>query len=549
MKKILLLAVWMVFNTALMAQQVFITEDEKVTASSIIEENSKGLIVDYVLKAQMIGDKWRPGGIRITSYDKNLKQASVFDGMPWAKKENYFFIDRIYLKEKVIVFYLVQKEKPAKFDVVAVEVDKSTLKGSAEEKILLSGDGFAMVSVDNPGKSDSDLFKISSFRYPDKDYFKVKMFGMKNFDNSSSATHVFTKELKLVHTFSNESDVSTYNGEFEANGNANSGLTGSKKSRNLAIKGDFVFVKNQWAKDEKQRQDILEKIEYRVIKKDGSSDVKSVSLQEYQLLSCYSYYNEKRNEITVVGMKKGENSDFYSGVQIVTINADTYVVTQKKFAPYSEDLVKKVNLFYDLSKSPSGQLPSDLMFIDFKEAKDGTSYFVWQFFKNKSYTRQSPTAPATRNEQRMNEMMNDVTIMEYGPLLILGVDDKLNQKWMNFVPSLIQEFTDFRMMKPFLKIIDEKLHIFYNENRDVVSDGFNVMKSQKSKDLYSTCPVDLVVESDGKMSRKTIGDEKLIGKRVLFNEQGEDGFGEKSVYFLIKSHKMFALPEFIRITY
>lgn len=137
MKKILLLAVWMVFNTALMAQQVFITEDEKVTASSIIEENSKGLIVDYVLKAQMIGDKWRPGGIRITSYDKNLKQASVFDGMPWAKKENYFFIDRIYLKEKVIVFYLVQKEKPAKFDVVAVEVDKSTLKGSAEEKILL----------------------------------------------------------------------------------------------------------------------------------------------------------------------------------------------------------------------------------------------------------------------------------------------------------------------------------------------------------------------------------------------------------------------------
>lgn len=78
-----------------------------------------------------------------------------------------------------------------------------------------------------------------------------------------------------------------------------------------------------------------------------------MSLQEYQLLSCYSYYNEKRNEITVVGMKKGENSDFYSGVQIVTINADTYVVTQKKFAPYSEDLVKKVNLFYDLSKSPS----------------------------------------------------------------------------------------------------------------------------------------------------------------------------------------------------
>lgn len=87
-----------------------------------------------------------------------------------------------------------------------------------------------MVSVDNPGKSDSDLFKISSFRYPDKDYFKVKMFGMKNFDNSSSATHVFTKELKLVHTFSNESDVSTYNGEFEANGNANSGKAGVKRA-------------------------------------------------------------------------------------------------------------------------------------------------------------------------------------------------------------------------------------------------------------------------------------------------------------------------------
>jgi hypothetical protein len=149
----------------------------------------------------------------------------------------------------------------------------------------------------------------------------------------------------------------------------------------------------------------------------------------------------------------------------------------------------------------------------------------------------------------MNNMMNKVTIMEYGPLLILGLDNKLNQKWMNFVPSLIQEMTEFRMMKPFLKIIDEKLHVYYNENREVVNAGFNVTERQKSKDLYSTCPVDLIVEPDGKMSRKAIGDEKLIGKRVLYNDLGEDQFIEKNVYFLILSHKMLARPEFIRITY
>jgi hypothetical protein len=104
-------------------------------------------------------------------------------------------------------------------------------------------------------------------------------------------------------------------------------------------------------------------------------------------------------------------------------------------------------------------------------------------------------------------------------------------------------------LKPFLKIIDEKLHVYYNENREVVNAGFNVTERQKSKDLYSTCPVDLIVEPDGKMSRKAIGDEKLIGKRVLYNDLGEDQFIEKNVYFLILSHKMLARPEFIRITY
>jgi hypothetical protein len=301
--------------------------------------------------------------------------------------------------------------------------------------------------------------------------------------------------------------------------------------------------------DEKQRQDVLKKIDFSVIKKDGSVDAKSVNLEEYQLLTCFSYYNETRNEITFVGMKKGESSEYFSGVQLVAINADSYGVTQEKFIPFAEDLVKKTNLFYGLSKSPSGQLPSELIFIDLKESKDGAAYLVWQFFKDKSYTRQSASAPRTRNEVRMNNMMNKVTIMEYGPLLILGLDNKLNQKWMNFVPSLIQEMTEFRMMKPFLKIIDEKLHVYYNENREVVNAGFNVTERQRSKDLYSTCPVDLIVEPDGKMSRKAIGDEKLIGKRVLYNDLGEDQFIEKNVYFLILSHKMLARPEFIRITY
>jgi hypothetical protein len=72
MKKILLLVVWMVFTTALMAQQVFITEDEKVVASSIIEETPEGLLTEFVYQPQVTNGKKITGFINITAYDKKL---------------------------------------------------------------------------------------------------------------------------------------------------------------------------------------------------------------------------------------------------------------------------------------------------------------------------------------------------------------------------------------------------------------------------------------------------------------------------------------------
>ncbi len=539
------------------AQQITVSPEISIKGDRLVEKSEAGYLIDHIYT---LGNPGEPG-YKYYPYiylvGTNNQVVSTFDYKTDCSFSSQY-IDHIYLTSRIIVFIRRKADKAKNNELVAVEVDKKTLKKTGEKLIPV------------PVNCLEEMYLVKATTNGEN--YAIDFLGMdmtkEGMKKNNGEPVVFTKRMVLDADSkvlaSDEGEMITPSDITEAKTKSSDGggYQGAGTAPAFGVgKNGFVFMANLFRLNQKAELDIAASAIFRRITPDGQVIKGAIDVEKMQLAKLTCFYNKSSDEIVVVGLKKGSTTKQCSGYHLIFVNPVDFKIVREKYTPFDSKMIDNANRYLNLKKGAPDQIPTEFDFVDMKMQKDGSIYLVWQFsidasYSEKTYTESPdflrPTNPGnvgTGYETKRTSKTVYVSRTKLGPIVIASLDPALNQKWMNFVPRGVANFA----LDPFAWIdahlVNDNLYVFYNDAPENLAGGMEVTEPKKTFTvIVNTVPAVTIATPDGKLTRKQVLSAEQSNKRMFVTLGCPETSGSE-IDFLLQSSRGGAKPQLVNLKY
>lgn len=552
-----LFAIFMLLPFKQFSQKVTVRADFKQSLESVVEFNSKGVLMELI---KPVADKYNnieDYNYSISQLDTGFQTINSFDGKTFGFQKMRF-MNRFIMKDKIVVVCMKVTKKPVKFQLYGFSIDKNTLKADPNPVLLLERDGTL------------NLKTGYSFFQRDNNYgiaFGYNVQAERYYSMAEIA--IFNQELQLIHSFPSslflkedlgstalpEKDYRLIR-ERSANGNLFMTMPKERYSVQPMLRDEFVFLDAEnnlviwmpvWSNSGKNDRDIFSHIIFKTLKSDKTVLTKCIDISAFELYDVALLYNPARKEIFLTGPYKGDAFGKYTAFTSALYSYPDLKEQKKSTHPFSAEIGKAIHTFYDKPDMGEQGILYDADLMIPVAGQDGSYYTFYRYFYSGNKVDQQRNFS---NAGDMNKSFTDLRSYDYrpfffkrndyGPIILTALTPSLELKWTNIIPKWNQADGD-HAFSGFHPIASGKgLAVIYNELSENLSRSLTITEPKKSPDrLNKGVPVVVLIDESGKMTRKPLLAETEDSSRLFDIANAVNTGPEKAVFILKPSRPTF----------
>ncbi len=541
------------------AQKIMLSPELRIMSDRLVEKNDSGYMVDQVYD---LGNPGEPGFKRVLyiyRINTNYETVATFDYKTDCGTD-VEYIDHFYFKSNIVVLIKRKVPKSKDVEIAAVLVDKITLKKSSEKVLSFTSNEIKTYFGLETGSNDKFFFVKFGGRNSSAHFEKPEGVAVE----APMKRIVFTPDLREVKVDTKQLLGRKDYEELKAKGGKYDSKGGESEGQISLNNKEMVFYECIWKLNEKERIDVLSRIKFRHFTVGGESIDFSLDVEDRMMTNVSVLFNKEKDEIILCGLKKGNETGFSPGYFLVCLNPVDMKVKYEKYNPFDQQMIKRASVFYGFKKVPEGNLPTTLDFIGLNTIADGSSYIVWQFSFDASYTdtQYEETIDFTRPKSSGNPMggfqtkrtskSTYVNRADMGPIIVSLLDPGLNPTSAFFIPRWMRNFSLDRFAAISLKLVKEDLNIYYNDHPENVGLGLDVKEKRRTWNTLNVTSRATVatITKDGKLSRKLLLSEEESGKRMFVTLDSPDVDASGTTFdYLLLSPMGGAKPRLVNLKY